>query len=48
MVFDSWGGTLSTHAYRESRLRYLAQIVAGLKKEHDGARIPQHRLHRGW
>jgi uroporphyrinogen decarboxylase len=40
MVFDSWGGTLSTHAYREFSLRYLAQIVAGLKKEHDGARIP--------
>jgi len=40
MVFDSWGGALSTHAYREFSLRYLAQIVAGLKKEHDGVRIP--------
>ena len=40
MVFDSWGGTLSTHAYREFSLRYLAQIVAGLKKEQDGVRVP--------
>ncbi|HEX9180194.1 MAG TPA: uroporphyrinogen decarboxylase [Burkholderiales bacterium] len=40
MVFDSWGGALSAAAYREFSLRYLAQVLAGLKREHGGARIP--------
>ena len=31
MVFDTWGGVLSTHAYDEFSLRYLAEVVAGVK-----------------
>jgi uroporphyrinogen decarboxylase len=40
MIFDTWGGSLSSAAYREFSLAYLEQIVAGLKREHDGQRIP--------
>jgi len=39
-IFDTWGGALSFGAYREFSLRYMRQIVAGLKREHDGKRIP--------
>ncbi|MGH8587594.1 MAG: uroporphyrinogen decarboxylase [Gammaproteobacteria bacterium] len=31
MVFDTWGGVLSTHAYEEFSLRYLAEVVEGVK-----------------
>lgn len=40
MIFDTWGGALSHAAYKEFSLRYIQQIVAGLKREHDGVRIP--------
>jgi uroporphyrinogen decarboxylase len=40
MIFDTWGGNLSHAAYREFSLAYLQRIVAGLKREHAGARIP--------
>jgi uroporphyrinogen decarboxylase len=40
MLFDTWGGALSHAAYQEFSLRYLSQILAGLKREHDGVRIP--------
>lgn len=40
MIFDTWGGALSHAAYQEFSLRYMQQIVAGLKREYDGARIP--------
>ena len=40
MIFDTWGGALSHAAYKEFSLRYIQQIIAGLKREHDGARIP--------
>ena len=40
MIFDTWGGALSHSAYKEFSLRYIQQIIAGLKREHDGARIP--------
>ncbi|ALM50948.1 uroporphyrinogen decarboxylase [Halomonas huangheensis] len=39
-IFDTWGGTLSTPAYREFSLSYMEQIVAGLIREHDGRRVP--------
>ena len=39
-IFDTWGGALSFDAYREFSLRYMQQIVAGLKREHDGHKIP--------
>ncbi len=40
MIFDSWGGALSHSAYQEFSLHYMKQILAGLKREHDGERIP--------
>lgn len=40
MIFDTWGGALSHGAYKEFSLRYMQQIVAGLKREHDGMRVP--------
>ncbi|MGH8599681.1 MAG: uroporphyrinogen decarboxylase [Burkholderiales bacterium] len=40
MLFDTWGGVLSQSAYQEFSLRYIRQIIEGLKKEADGARVP--------
>ncbi len=40
MIFDTWGGSLSNAAYQEFSLAYMQRIVAGLKKEKDGQRIP--------
>ena len=39
-IFDTWGGALSAHAYREFSLAYMKKIVAGLIREHDGQKIP--------
>ncbi len=39
-IFDTWGGALSSAAYQEFSLAYLQQVVQGLKKTHDGERIP--------
>lgn len=41
MIFDTWGGVLSHNAYPEFSLRYMQQIMAGLHRDHDGARIPR-------
>ena len=40
MIFDTWGGNLSHAAYREFSLAYLQRILAGLKREHAGTRVP--------
>ncbi|RYV03571.1 uroporphyrinogen decarboxylase [Shewanella sp. OPT22] len=40
MIFDSWGGALSHHAYREFSLRYMQKIVDGLTREADGRKVP--------
>ena len=40
MIFDSWGGTLSHHAYHTFSLPYMQRIVQGLKREHDGVKVP--------
>lgn len=40
MIFDTWGGALSHAAYQEFSLRYMSQILAGIKREHEGVRIP--------
>ena len=40
MVFDTWGGILTGPAYREFSLEYMRRIVSGLKREHDGQRVP--------
>ena len=39
-IFDTWGGALSARAYREFSLRYMEQIVSGLKRENEGRRVP--------
>ncbi|PXW29725.1 uroporphyrinogen decarboxylase [Paraburkholderia caballeronis] len=40
MIFDTWGGALADGAYQRFSLRYTAQVVAALKREHDGVRVP--------
>lgn len=40
MVFDTWGGALSTPAYLEFSLPYMEQIIAGLTREREGRRVP--------
>ncbi len=40
MVFDTWGGVLTPRDYREFSLRYLRQVVAALKRESEGRRVP--------
>src|SRR5476649_1266639 len=40
MVFDTWGGMLSHTAFHEFSLAYTTRIVAGLKREHAGVRVP--------
>jgi uroporphyrinogen decarboxylase len=40
MVFDTWGGTLTTPAYHEFSLAYLSRIAAGLTRHAEGRRVP--------
>lgn len=40
MVFDTWGGVLSPRDYQEFSLRYMAQIVDGLTRQHEGRHVP--------
>lgn len=40
MIFDTWGGALTPRDYQEFSLRYMAQIIAGLKREADGRQVP--------
>lgn len=40
MVFDTWGGVLSSPAYREFSLHYLSMIAAGLKRHAEGRKVP--------
>ncbi len=40
MIFDTWGGILSPDNYRAFSLDYMARIVAGLSREHEGRRVP--------
>jgi uroporphyrinogen decarboxylase len=39
-IFDTWGGALSHRAYHEFSLRYIEQIIQGLKREHNGQKVP--------
>jgi len=39
-IFDTWGGVLSTHAYREFSLAYMKKIVQGLTRESEGRKVP--------
>ena len=40
MIFDTWGGSLSTAAYREYSLAYMQRVVSELARERDGERVP--------
>ncbi len=40
MIFDTWGGVLSTPAYLEFSLAYMERIVADLIREREGRRVP--------
>lgn len=40
MIFDTWGGVLSTRDYREFSLAYMQRIVESLPREHEGRRVP--------
>lgn len=39
-IFDTWGGNLSDQAYVDFSLAYMKKIVAGLKTEARGLRVP--------
>ena len=39
-IFDTWGGILSTTAYREFSLSYMQKIVQGLTREAEGRIVP--------
>jgi uroporphyrinogen decarboxylase len=40
MVFDSWGGVLADGAFQRFSLEYSRRVVAGLKREAEGRRVP--------
>jgi uroporphyrinogen decarboxylase len=40
MVFDSWGGALTSRHYKEFSLAYMQRIVNQLTREKDGQKIP--------
>ena len=41
MIFDSWGGVLADGAFQQFSLAYTARVLAQVKKEHEGVRIPR-------
>ncbi|MGF1547957.1 MAG: uroporphyrinogen decarboxylase [Thiotrichales bacterium] len=40
MIFDTWGGVLTTRDYEQFSLQYMRRIVANLTREHDGRTVP--------
>jgi uroporphyrinogen decarboxylase len=40
MIFDTWGGVLTTRDYADFSLHYMQQILDGLTREVDGQKIP--------
>ena len=40
MIFDTWGGTLTPHAYEAFSLAYMRRIIDGLIREREGRRVP--------
>ena len=40
MLFDTWGGALTPDGYRRWSLEPMREIIAGLKREHEGRRVP--------
>jgi uroporphyrinogen decarboxylase len=41
MIFDSWGGVLADGAFQTFSLAYTARVLAQVKKEHLGVKIPR-------
>jgi len=41
MVFDSWGGVLADGAFQRFSLAYTERVLAQLKREHAGVKIPR-------
>ena len=39
-IFDTWGGALAHDAYKTFSLAYMSKIVAGLKRTHQGNKVP--------
>ena len=39
-IFDTWGGILSSAAYREFSLGYMSKIIGGLITENEGRKVP--------
>lgn len=40
MLFDTWGGTLTTAGFHEFSLPYMQRVVGALQREREGARVP--------
>jgi uroporphyrinogen decarboxylase len=40
MLFDTWGGNLTTAGYEEFSLAYSRRVIEGLQKESEGRRVP--------
>ncbi|HTI18382.1 MAG TPA: uroporphyrinogen decarboxylase [Trinickia sp.] len=40
MIFDTWGGALADGAFQQFSLDYIERVARGVKREHDGARVP--------
>jgi len=40
MIFDTWGGMLTSRDYRSFSLAYMQRIVEGLVRESEGRRVP--------
>ena len=40
MIFDTWGGMLTTDAYRELSLSPMRDVIAGLATGPDGTKVP--------
>ena len=40
MIFDTWGGTLDASGYETFSLQYSRRVIADLRKEAEGRRVP--------
>ena len=40
MIFDTWGGVLTTPAYQEFSLGYMRRIIERLPREHESCTVP--------
>ena len=40
MIFDTWGGALADGVYQAFSLHYMREVIKGLKREHEGNKIP--------